>query len=84
MAADNEDLPASDLWLCVGTDEAGNNQMELHANVFSSQLQVRKALQFFATLHEDDSEFPVECECWRNIDWWKLLDKSEYAVRPLS
>ena len=45
---------------------------------------MRKALQLFAILHEDDPEFPIECECWRNTDWWKLLDKAEYAVRPLS
>ena len=50
----------------------------------ASQLQVRKDLQLFATFHEDDPEFPIECKCWRNTDWWKLLDKAEYAVRPLS
>ena len=29
----------------------------------ASQLQVCKYLQLFETLHEDDPDFPIECEC---------------------
>ena len=69
------------VWALMSLATTRRNSMKM---CLASQLQVRKALQLFATLHKDDPEFPIECKCWRNTDWWKLLDKAENAVRPLS
>ena len=46
------------VWALMRLATTGWNSMQM---CLASQLQVRKALQLFATLHEDDPEFSIEC-----------------------
>ena len=50
----------------------------------ASLLRVRKALQLFADLNQDEPDFPKACSHWLRQDWWKTVEAAEFAVRPLS
>ena len=47
----------------------------------ASLLRVRKALQLFADLNQDEPDFPKACSHWLRQDWWKTVEAAEFAVR---